>query len=176
MDWKKLSVITAIFSLAQAIASPVGVFPEISQLNPPVKTNLNDPNIIFKCKAAILCEGLSLYKLDAIERCAKEEIIEQLGRPQDGLAPVRFDLDHMDIGRKGWTRYYPFSSGGKDFIIRIFLTAERAYQPKVEVLFEGSIGNPPVTFQILPGLNSILKDCRIKPHNFYSSTEAARNP
>lgn len=78
---------------------------------------------------------------------------------------VRFDLDRIDMGKKGWTRYYPFSISGKDFIMRIFLTREYLFQPKAEVLYEDTTGDKELTFQILPGLNKILEGCRIKPHN-----------
>lgn len=113
--------------------------------------------------------GLSIYKLDAIEKYTKEMIItnSQYGA-RNSL--IRFDIENIDIGKKGWTRYYPFSIGDKNFIMRIFLTEELQYQPNVRVLYEGTIEEPAVTFQILPSLNDILLDCKIKPFRTYSTT------
>ena len=122
-----------------------------------------------------ICLGVFLYELDTIERLSKEEI----ERNYSGLSlnsEVRFDLANMDLGKKGWTRYYPFSVGNKAFIMRIFLTSERAYQPSAPILYEGSIANPSVTFQVLPSLNEILAECKIRPLKLYYSSSASRSP
>jgi len=111
-----------------------------------------------------------IYELDAVKRYAKDAIM----REYPGLffnAEVRFDLANIDLGKKGWTRYYPFSVGDKNFIMRIFLTAERSYQVPVATLFEGSIQKPAVTFQVLPCVNEILADCKIKPIGTYPTHE-----
>ena len=122
-----------------------------------------------------ICMGVFLYELDTIARLSKEEI----ERSYPGLSLnslVRFDLANMDLGKKGWTRYYPFSIGNKAFIMRIFLTAERAYQPSAPVLYEGSIADPAVTFQILPSINEMISGCKIKPRQIYSSSEVNHSP
>jgi hypothetical protein len=109
--------------------------------------------------------ALFLYERDAIKRCPKEVVVKEAGKTFADIPWIRFDLEHIDIVEKGWTRYYPFSIDGKQFIIRIFLTEEKYLQPKVETLLNGSIEKPPVTFEILPALSSVLKSCRIKPYN-----------
>ena len=122
-----------------------------------------------------ICLGVSLYELDTIARLPKEEIERSYLRLSLNSL-VRFDLANMDLGKKGWTRYYPFFVGNKAFIMRIFLTSERAYQPSAPVLYEGAIADPAITFQVLPSINEILSDCKIKPLRTYSLSEVARSP
>jgi hypothetical protein len=171
---KKWSGILAIFFLVQVVtSSPVLSF-ENSSLNPPtnIDANFSDPTV--KNIYDAICLGVGLYELDTIEGLSKAEIE---GR-YPGLSlnsEVRFNLANMDLGRKGWTRYYPFSVGDKNFIMRIFLTVERSYQPEAPVLYEGSIANPAVTFQVLPSINEILSGCKIQPRRTYSSTEVNRS-
>lgn len=133
-----------------------------------IKVNPDCPDKFFKKIYDSICFGLSVYRLDAIKGCSKEDLIKNLGNVI--LNPsIRFDLENIDIIKKGWTRYYPFSIDSKNFIMRIFLTEEKLYQPDAPVLYEGSIVNPAVTFQVLPSLNEILADCKIKPTRIYST-------
>ena len=88
---------------------------------------------------------------------------------------VRFDFAHIDLMRKGWTRYYPFSVGEKRFIARIFLTKEALFQPKVRVVSELVIEDFGITLQVLPGISEILSDCKIKPNNIYQSPQADKS-
>ena len=129
---------------------------------------------VFKQIYTAICLGVSLYELDAIGGLSKEEI----ERRRPGLSvnsPVRFDLENMDLGRKGWTRHYPFYIEDKSFIMRIFLTAERTYQPSAPILYEGSLANPAVTFQVLPSINEIISVHKSKPHRTYYSPEVNRS-
>ena len=175
MKEKKWTALLVIFFLVQgAASSPVLSF-ESSPLNPPTNIDVNHSDPVMKKIYDAICLGVSLYKLDTIAGLSRGEI----ERSYPGLSPnspVRFDLANMDLGRKGWTRYYPFSVGNKSFIMRIFLTAERAFQSSVPVLYEGAIANPAITFQVLPSLNEILSDCRIKPLKLYYSSAASRSP
>ena len=164
----------AIFFLVQVISSPHESFAETCALNPPTKVSLNNPDICFKQVYEVFYLVLSIYKSDAVEKRPKETLLRELGTLFD--SEVRFDIEHIDIGKKGWTRYYPFCIDGKSFIARIFLTGERAYQPEVAVLFEAIVEDPSVTIQILPGINAILKDCNIRPYNFYPVSQAATSP
>jgi len=147
---------------------------EISPLNPPTNIDVNYSDPAVKKIYDAICLGVFLYELDTIARLSKEEI-ERSCSELSLNSEVRFDLANMNLGRKGWTRYYPFSIGNKDFIMRIFLTAERAYQPSTSVLYEGSIAHPAVTFQVLPSINEIISNCKIKPHVIYSSYEVDRS-
>jgi hypothetical protein len=114
-------VILALFFLAQYVAPSVS-FPDSNFLLPQIRTGAESPDPFFKQIYESICIGLSIYKLDAFERYTKDKLVTdfQFGTGKS----VRFDMENMDIGRKGWTRYYPFSIGGKDFIMRIFLTEE----------------------------------------------------
>lgn len=118
--------------------------------------------------------ALLIYRLDAVERLPKSALLERLDPIQADtfakLTGVEFDLDKVDLGKKGWTRYYPFSLNGNDYFIRIFRSDERYYQPKVEVLMEGRVKNPSVTFQIIRGVNSILGDYGTGPGNLSQVT------
>lgn len=175
MSKKKWSIILTVFFLVQSIAFSSALSFESSPLNPPTNIDANYSDPVIKRIYDVICMGVLLYELDAVKRLSREEI----EKSYPGLSlntAVRFDLANMDLGKKGWTRYYPFSIGEKMFIMRIFLTAERAYQPSAPILYEGSIANPPVTFQVLPSLNEILADCKIKPHRTYPSSEVNRSP
>jgi len=154
------------------------VIPSLSSaINYPLTQIKVDPDTVdrsFKKIYDSVCFALSVYVSDVIGRSSKEDLIKNFSRI--ALHPgIRFDLENMDIIKKGWTRYYPFSIEGKEFIMRIFLTSERSYQPPAPVLYEGSIATPAVTFQVLPSLNTILSDCKIKPRQSYSISEVARS-
>jgi len=171
---KKWSVILAIFFLVQSIASSSVLSFEGSPLNPPTNVDVNYSEGAFRQIYAAVCLGVSLYELDAIRGLSKAEI----ERRHPGLSinsSVQFDLANMDLGRKGWTRYYPLSIGGKAFIMRIFLTSERAYQPAAPILYEGSLAHPAVTFQMLPSINEIISVHKIRPHRTYPSAEVNRS-
>ena len=88
---------------------------------------------------------------------------------------VRFDFEHIDLMKKGWTRYYPFSVGEKRFVARIFLTKEAAFQQGLPVMSEIVIEDSGVTLQILPSIDEILKDCKIKPNRIYPSSQADKS-
>lgn len=175
MDKKRLSIILTIFFLVQSVPAAV-LSQETCLLNPPTKVNINDTSFSFKRIYDTVYLGLLMYKLDAIERCSKYDIISKYGDKVFGLSAVRFDLEHMDMGKRGWTRYYPFSIDGRQFIMRIFLTEERSYQAYTKVIFEMNIESPNITLQILPGINAILESCRIAPHTFYYDRQAAVSP
>jgi len=164
-----LSVVLTIFFLTQHIALQQLAAEPYSPL-PKVKVSLTETNLSFRYLNDTILLALTLYKLDAVERYTKESIIKEYGARFAGLSKVRFDLENMDIGRKGWTRYYPFYIKGEQFIMRIFLTEESSFQPKVQVLYEGAIDNPRVTFQVLPPLQEILKACHMKPHSPQSAS------
>ncbi len=176
MNGKKALVILAVSFLVQTIVSQIGQADYLYSLSPPAKVDPNNPDIIFQYKWDVIRKGLSIYELDSIGRCSKDDIIRRYNRLFPLPSDVRFDLEHIDIRKGGYTRYYPFSIGDNNFLIRIFLTTESTLQPKVEVLFEIEIEDPAVTFQILPDLSSVLKDCRIKPYTIYPNLEAARSP
>jgi len=160
-----------LFLVPSIIAVPQGMLPGTLPIQPESKVSLTKSKITFKQKFDILCLALLIYKLDAVKRCSKGVVQEILRKEYDGafvnFVGLQFDLENIDLGKKGWTRYYPFSIYDDHYIVRVFLTAERAYQPAVTVLHEGVIKSPPVTFQILPGLNSILDQCEIEPANIY---------
>ena len=169
MNKRKSPILLAIVLLLCDVASPS----VMSAANFPltqIKVNTESPDKCFKKIYESLCFGLSIYKSDVIHRHSKESLIRDFGKA--ALNPsISFDLENIDVVKKGWTRYYPFSIDGKSFIMRIFLTEEKLFQPAVPVLYEGSITNPAVTFQVLPSLNEILSDCRIKPTRAYSTRQ-----
>ncbi len=169
MDKRRWSIPLAIFILLCDVASPY----VISAANFPltqIKVNTPAPDSFFKKIYNSIYVGLSIYKSDAVQQHSKERIIENFKKLCD-FSGVSFDLENIDIIKKGWTRYYPFSVDGRSFIMRIFLTEEKYFQPVAPVLYEGSIVNPEVTFQILPSLNDILSDCKIKPTRTYSTRQ-----
>lgn len=173
---KNGTVFAILFSLLLAAVPSPGYSEPLHSLSAPTRIDLNNPDILLDELWDVVRSALFIYSLDAVTRHPKEEVIRKvISASAIVSSKARFALDLIDVGKKGWTRYYPFSIGDTQFVVRIFLTAERAYQAEAKVLFEGSLENPPVTFQILPDLNSILRDCVIKPHVIHPSSEAARS-
>ncbi|MCK4462771.1 MAG: hypothetical protein KAU58_00495, partial [Candidatus Omnitrophica bacterium] len=159
------------------------LLPGIISITPAAKVSLNKPEIsvLKRYDIYILCMGLLIYKLDAIEKCPKDIIKQRITSQYDrsffDLSGVNFDLENIDYFRtKGFTRYYPFYANEKPFVIRIFRTDEKYFQPDVEILYEGSIKNPPVTFQISKGVNAILEHCKLKPQQMPSQSQAETYP
>lgn len=177
MNGKRLITFLSVFFLvqhvtpSQVLSNTTFSLAQVTQIN----VSSDSPDNSFKKIYESIYTGLAIYKLDAIEKCPKERMAAALGaicRSSD----IAFDLNNISLGKKGWTRYYPFSIGDKNFIMRIFLTGELRYQPKVPVLYEGTLTEPPVTFQILPSINDILAVCKIKPIRTYSFALADRSP
>ena len=168
MNKKITALIAVTLFLAQAIPL-AGIAPaENLSPNPLTEINTSGANLPFKDTCNFLCMALSLYRSDAFKGMPKEELVK-IYSPMLAGSDVRFDFAHIDMMRKGWTRYYPFSVGEKRFVARIFLTKEASFQPKVRVISELAIENFGVTIQILPGIDEILNDCKIKPNKIYYS-------
>lgn len=166
-------MLLAIFFIVQYIVPTTALSFEGNPLNPPIRVDPNSPDRSFPELWSAICSGLIIYGMD-VNGSPKEEIVKKY--PGAFInSEIRFDLANLEFGRKGWTRYYPFSIGDKNFIMRIFLTAERAYQPQAPILFEGGVNNPAVTFQVLPSVSDILSDCKIKPFKTYSSSQVGRS-
>ena len=165
---KRTAIIAVIFFLVQVILL-TGMAPaETLPPNPLTEINTGGANIPFKDTCNFLCMALSLYRSDAFNGLPKEELT-RIYSPMLSDSGVRFDFAHMDLMKKGWTRYYPFSVGEKSFVARIFLTKEALFQPKLQVVSELAIENFGVTIQILPGIDEILNDCKVKPNKAYNS-------
>ena len=166
---KRTAFFAVTFFLVQIITL-AGISPaENLSPNPLTEIHVNGTNPQFKDACNILCMALSLYRSDAFARLPKEELVK-IYSPLLLNSAVRFDLEHLDTGKKGWTRYYPFSVGDKSFIARVFLTKEAGFQQKVPVISEIVIENFGVTLQIVPGISEILNDCRIKPAKIFASS------
>lgn len=174
MDKKRTAVVALIFFLIQAIPL-TGLAPaEIYSLNPPSSIDANNPNVPFQEACNIFFVALSLYESDAVKRLQKDEII-RIYAPLMAAADVRFDLEHIDLMKKGWTRYYPFSVGERKFIARIFLTKESYFQAELPVISEIVVEKIGVTLQVLPGLAEILKDRAIRPNKPYPPSPADKS-
>lgn len=113
----------------------------------------------------ILTFALGMYYLDAKERLSKEEVKKKLAWDSaiwDKEFDIAFDMDNIDFKRKGFTRYYPFNIEGRDFIIRIFDVRDKGYLPEFEVFNEGVFEDSKTGFQVIPGINTIIKNRKIK--------------
>ena len=161
---KKITAVMAVtLFVVQAILLTGPAPAESLPSNPLTEINTSGANLPFKDTCNFLCMALSLYRSDAFKGMTKEELITAYSPMLSG-SDVRFDLARVDLMKKGWTRYYPFSVGEKSFVARIFLTKEAYFQPKVQVLSELAIEDSGVTIQVLPGIDEILNDCKIKPN------------
>lgn len=166
MDKKRTAVITVTFFLVQAVFISALAQAEVYSSGPLTEIRVDRSNVLFRETCNIICMALSLYRADAFLKMPKEELIKMYsGVLLDSR--IRFDFEHLDMIKKGWTRYYPFSAGEKSFVARLFLTKESYFQPKVPVISELVVENIGVTLQILPNINEILNDCKIKPSNVY---------
>ena len=170
MTKKRLLSVIVVFFLIQ-IASPGGVSrAQNAALSPPILITEH----YFKEVYAAVSVAIAVYKSDAIDGNAEEEIADKYGGAIPGL-DIKFDFNRTDMVRKGWTRHYPIVIHAERFIVRIFLTEERAYQPQLPILFEMQIRDPAVTCQILADINSILGDENMKPYRISSERQAARS-
>ena len=158
MKKRRFAIAIIIFFLIPTIYIPDITQAQNETLSPPMRMTEH----YFKEVYATVSVALSVYKMDAVDGISMKNIIDK-HRPALIGADVKFDLEHMDMRRKGWTRHYPVSIRGENFIVRLFLTPERSYQPDLPVLFEMDIKDPDVTCQILPDINSILGDSSLTP-------------
>lgn len=171
MNKKRLSIILAIFFLVQAVSLPQNSIAENYSLNIP--SRIADSCFRYMTSAAEV--ALAIYKMREFGNATRSEIEKQFAY---GVINeyIKFDLKDLRLGKGGFTRYYPVSILGGNFIARVFLTAEEALQPKVKVVFEAKITDPGLTCQIIPDISSIIKDCKITPHKVYDNTEVGRSP
>jgi hypothetical protein len=163
---RRAIVLQAIFFLVQGMWLSECLPSQACALNPPSRVS----ETVFKELATAISTAVCIYREDLFGPAFQRELVERFGQANNG---VRFDLANMS--RDGITRYYPVQIGEKSFIIRIFPSAKQVSAPEARILFEIKIGNPPMTCQVLPGINSILEDCKIKPNISYSNSEVARS-
>jgi hypothetical protein len=171
---RRAAVVFTIFFLAQAVMFTQTTTAGSYVPNPLTEIRSGAQNIEFKDTCNFLLTALSLYKADVFGKLPKNRL-KEIYSPVMNNSNIRFDLDNIDMMKKGWTRYYPFSAGGKQMIARMFLTSETKFQPDVTVLSEAVLENSGVTLQILPGIDGILKDRTIKPNNIYSPSQADKS-
>ena len=165
------------------VHTQVAATPDIrtSLLNPHTKVSPTETSIkeIFAREFNILAFALGIYHLDAQMRLSKQAIMEHLASGvalcEENLA-VAFDLENIDFRRKGFTRYYPFKAGGKNFIIRIFDRNERHYLPDFAIFYEGVFEESNLGFQILPGINAILKAAKAEKITLQDPNRYAASP
>jgi hypothetical protein len=165
---KKLSGVLAVLFLIQVISLPQYLNAETFSLNP--ASRISEPS--FQQISTAVCLAVLFYKQDVLSPVSRQDIISGFTKLNGG--DVRFDI--RKIARDGLVSLYPVTIAGRDFLIRIFLSAKDVEPPPVKILFEIKIDNPPVTCQILPSINDILKSCEIKPHKVYSTHQVEISP
>ena len=176
---KLLAILLSLFWVhaTSATAMNSGTFPlSPSQKVSPTETNQNVP---FLQKFNVLAFALGLYHLDVKERLSKEGIRDRLPDASSALDKrlgVSFDIENMHFNRKGFTRYYPFSIEGRQFIIRIFDVGEKHYLPELDVYFEGVFEASGIGFQVIPGIDQILEDKKIEKMTFRLPAGCATHP
>ena len=154
--------IVAIF-LTQALLLPYMTEAGGFSLAPPSIINIPDFNQLLSAVQT----GIAIYRLDAMGGCPKAELKAKCETIAAANSIPSFDIDRMGLGKRGWTRYYPFSIGGRDLIIRIFLTDQYTFQSKIQdkdIILQASRKDLGITYQVFTGVNAILKGCSIKPH------------
>jgi hypothetical protein len=177
---QKAALFSTVIILVQMCVHPENPLVGTSKLLPETNVSLTESKLVFREMYDCLCTGLLIYKLDAMQRFSKTDIQDvvftECLNAESRSPAVNFDLDNIDIGKKGWTRYYPFKAKGRFYILRIFRTEEREYQTQATILFEGDAKNLGLTLQVLPGLNAILGRDSIKPFSLKFSNEASTSP
>ena len=137
-------------------------------LNPSKKVSPTNTSVkaMFARQFNIIAFALGMYYLDTSGNVPKEDIKkifeEEIVFCEENFNIV-FDLDNIDFKKKGFTRYYPFTVNGQDFIIRLFDVREKSIQPACEVYYEGIMEDSGVCFQIIPGIKVLLADTKVEP-------------
>ncbi|MBL7158532.1 MAG: hypothetical protein ISS91_03395 [Candidatus Omnitrophica bacterium] len=155
-----LTLIVSLFLVHSIVvaAEELGTYP----ISPIEKVSPTEISIkeTFASEFNILAFALGMYQLETEKGFSKEDIKAALSESNlscGSAINMVFDLDNIDIRKKGFTRYYPFSANEKDFIIRIFDLREKHFLPEFEILHEGIFEDSDIGFQILPGLKTILR-------------------
>lgn len=162
---KLLLILICLFLVHATVATSSNIGTSPLRLNQKVSPIETSQALTFLKEFNVLTFALGLYQLDARERLSKAKIKEKMTLDStiwEREFGISFDLDNIDFKRKGFTRYYPFTVNGKDFIIRIFDVREKHRMPKFEVFCEGIFEDSKIGFQIIPGVKTILKSKRIK--------------
>ena len=152
--------------------SPINPIKKVS----PIETNIKE---LFAREFNILTFALGIYQLDTKGGLTKEYIKEALAdnvRTCKDSLEVDFDLDNIDFRRKGFTRYYPFSVNGQDFIIRVFDLREEHYLPDFDIFYEGAFEESNIGFQIIPGIKTILKTTKAEKLHLYDPAIYSTQP
>ena len=157
------TLVLVVIFLAQTLLLPYMTEAGGFSLVPP--SIINTPG--FNQLLSAVQTGLAIYRLDAMGECSRGDLKAKCEAIAAANSIPSFDIARMDLGKKGWTRYYPFSIGGRDLIIRIFLTREYKYQPDIpdeDIILQASRKDLGITYQVFSGVNAILKSSRIRPH------------
>lgn len=165
---KKLSIVLAIFFLVQVCCLSQNLGAEVYALHP--ASRISEQSLQQASTAYYLT--ITAYEKELFSPAFRYEIENEAARLNSN--GVRLDFDNMS--RDGLICLYPVTIGGKSFLMKIFMTAKNVEAPGLRIIDEMNIDSPPVTCQVLPCVNDILKDCRIKPDRIYNNTEAARSP
>ena len=123
----------------------------------------------FLCQFNVLTFALGMYYMDTEGKLAKEGVREKLVNNSaiwKEAFGIDFDLDNIDFRKEGFTRYYPFSVEGRDFIVRIFDIREKKRLADCEVYYEGKFEKSNLAFQIIPGIKTLLNDKTIEKVEF----------
>ena len=180
---KLIALLVCVFVFySSAPAFPdIQAFVKVSAINPAKKVSPTEIGIkeIFAREFNILAFALGMYQLDVGERLSKESIKRRLSADAASCKEafsIAFDLENIDFNKKGFTRYYPFSVNGKDFIIRVFDAEERHYLADFEIFYDGSFEESNIGFQIIPGIKEILKDNKVEKLALADPTAFANQP
>lgn len=155
-----LTLIVSLFLVHNIVvaAEELGTYPvSLIEKVSPTEISIKET---FASEFNILAFALGIYQFETEKGLSKEDIKAALSESNlscNSAINMVFDLDNIDIRKKGFTRYYPFSANEKDFIIRIFDLREKHFLPEFEILHEGMFENSEIGFQILPGLQTILR-------------------
>ena len=155
---KKITAITAVtLFLVQAILLAGTAPAESYSLNPPTGVSMD--------KCVIFTMALGRYRQD----------IQGLPAVKPAASSVCSDFESVHFLNKGCTRYYSFSVGKETFLMRACRTDEVALQPKITFIEQFVSDEFGVTLQILPGINDLLSDHKIKPIKVASPSPADRH-
>ena len=174
MNKKEVPILLGIFLLVHVTTSSLGFSEATCPLSPQTKVSSNNPDIPFMQLNELSRVAAHIYKIDALRCSSKDELKVELARIADVSSGVEFDIARR--AKDGLTRYYPISISGKPFIVRVFLKARLGSQTEAPILNEVTLEKSEIIIQVLPGINALLENVKIKPHNGYSSSEAARSP
>jgi len=121
--------------------------------------------------------GKTIYGMDAFDELPVNILRERLSALSSAAGDPVFDAEKIGFRKKGFTRHYLFTIDGRGLIMRICLTSELGFQPRIpqsDIILEGEIKSLRATYQVFD-LKTLLRSDKPRPRGTFHSREADRS-